>query len=196
MSPRPTTLKGVAERSESLSDFGRNLRDWLHELRRVSSRPQAAAAIADAPARLREKFSQGKVADAWLAAYAEHLAGKVGLPVPNWAFEPWRTSEQPIFDEGEDSRTLRTLALMRAPLAFKRRNIFTPAVDLPLSRRAGCPAKSPKRSGKQTRNANGGFAMLGTKSWPRCASLRVGLYRPKVGIGPGISSLQPASVDL
>ena len=39
---------------------------------------------------------------------------------------------------------LRALALARSPLAFKRRNIFTPAVDLPLRLRAGRPAKSPE----------------------------------------------------
>ena len=79
MSLRPTTLKEIAERSDSLGDFGRHLRDWLHELRRASSRTQAAATITDEPPRLRDKFLQGGVADAWLAAYAEHLAGKIGV---------------------------------------------------------------------------------------------------------------------
>jgi hypothetical protein len=148
MSPRPTTLKDIAERSESLSDFGRHLRDWLHELRRASSRLQAAAAIVDAPARLSEKFADGKVADAWLAAYAEHLAGRIGLPAPNWAFESWRTSAEPIFDDGGESPALRALALTGAPLAFKRRNIFTPSVDLPLSLRAGRPVKSDEEKRK------------------------------------------------
>jgi len=148
MSPRPTTLKDIAERSESLGDFGRHLRDWLHELRRISSRAQAVAAIADEPSRLREKFPQGHVADAWLAAYAEHVAGKVGLPAPEWAFAPWRTAVEPIFDEGGDTPALRALALAHAPLAFKRRNIFTPAVDLPLSLRAGRPIKSAEQKRK------------------------------------------------
>ena len=142
MSPRPTTLKEIAERAASLGDFGRHLRDWLHELRRVSSRTQAAATIADEPARLGKKFPEGPVADAWLAAYAEHLAGKIGVPAPAWAFAPWRTSAEPVFDEGGDHPALRALALAHAPLAFKRRNIFTPSVDLPLSLRAGRPAKS------------------------------------------------------
>lgn len=141
MSPRPTTLKAVADRSESIGDFGRHLRDWLHELRRASSRTQAAAAIADEPPRLRDKFPQGHVADAWLAAYAEHLAGKIGAAAPEWAFAPWRTSDEPIFDEGS-TKGLRTLALVRAPLAFKRRNLFTSSVDLPLALRAGRPTKS------------------------------------------------------
>ena len=142
MNSRPTTLKEVAERSDSLGDFGRHLRDWLHELRRVSSRPQLAAKIADEPPRLREKFAQGHVADAWLGAYAEHLGGKIGSDAPGWAFAPWRVSAEPLFDEGGDTPALRILALARAPLAFKRRNIFTPAVDLPLALRAGRPAKS------------------------------------------------------
>lgn len=150
MSLRPTTLKEVAERSDSLGDFGRHLRDWLHELRRASSRTQAAATIIDEPPRLRDKFPQGQIADAWLAAYAEHLAGKLGTPAPQWAFAPWRTSDDPIFDEGS-TPTLRTLALVRAPLAFKRRNIFTPSVDLPLALRAGRPTKSAEE--KRQNNA-------------------------------------------
>lgn len=142
MNSRPTTLKEIAERSDSLGDFGRHLRDWLHELRRVSSRPQIATMIAGEPPRLRDRFPQGQVADAWLAAYAEHLAGKIGGDAPGWAFAPWRVSAEPLFDEGGDTPGLRILALARAPLAFKRRNIFTPAVDLPLSLRAGRPANS------------------------------------------------------
>jgi hypothetical protein len=141
MSLRPTTLKEIAERSDSIGEFGRHLRDWLHELRRVSSRTHAAATIADEPPRLQDKFPQGQVADAWLAAYAEHLAGKLGTIAPEWAFAPWRISDDPIFDNGS-TPTLRTLALVRAPLAFKRRNIFTPSVDLPLALRAGRPTKS------------------------------------------------------
>ncbi len=141
MSLRPATLKEIAQRSDSIGNFGRHLRDWLHELRRASSRPQAAATIADEPPRLREKFAQGGIADAWLAAYAEHLAGKIGDVAPEWAFTPWRTSDDPIFDEGS-TPALRTLALVRAPLAFKRRNIFTPSVDLPLTLRAGRPPKT------------------------------------------------------
>lgn len=140
--PRPRTLEEVAERSDSLSDFGRNLRDWLHELRRASSRRQAAAAIANEPSRLREKFPEGHVADAWLAAYAEHLAGKIGIRAPEWAFLPWRTAVEPIFDEGGGNQKLRALALANTPFAFKRRNIFTPSVDLPVSLRAGRPTKS------------------------------------------------------
>lgn len=47
MATRPESLKEVAERSDSLREFGLNLRDWLHELRRISSRPQATAAVSE-----------------------------------------------------------------------------------------------------------------------------------------------------
>jgi hypothetical protein len=142
MTTRPQSLQEVAERSESLADFGLNLRDWLHELRRASSRWQAAATIAAEPPRLAGKFPEGRVADAWLAAYAEHLAGKVGLTAPAWAFAPDRIAPEPSFDEDAGSPALRNLALAHAPLAFKRRNIFTPSVDLPLRLRAGRPGKT------------------------------------------------------
>jgi len=143
MTTRPKSLKEVAERSASLSEFGLNLRDWLHELRRASSRTQAVATIAEEPPPLRDKFAEGNVADAWLASYAEHLAGKVQRPAPAWAFTSRRIATDPVFDEGANSPTLRSLALAKSPLAFKRRNIFTPSVDLPLRLRAGRPTKSP-----------------------------------------------------
>jgi hypothetical protein len=148
MITRPKSLKEVAQNSESLNDFGLNLRDWQHELRKASSRAQAAASIAEEPPRLRDKFPEGYVADAWLAAYAEHLSGKIGQPAPVWAFVPWRISAEPIFDEGSDSPGLRALALAHAPLAFKRRNIFTPSVDLPLKLRAGRPVKTAEEKRK------------------------------------------------
>jgi hypothetical protein len=110
---RPTTLREVAERSDSITDFGRHLRDWLHDLRRASSRAQAAATIVDEPPRLRKKFPEGRVADAWLAAYAEHLAGKIGRPAPSWAFAHWRISEDPIFDEGSTRRCERSRSSTR-----------------------------------------------------------------------------------
>lgn len=139
---RPLTLADVAARSESLHDFGLHLRDWLHALRRISSRNRLAVTIAEAPSRLSRLFPEGQVADAWLAAYAEHLAHNARIDPPAWAFVPWRTLQNPDFAIGAESTGLRRLALAQSPLAFKRRNIFTTAVDLPLRLRAGRPAKS------------------------------------------------------
>lgn len=66
-----------------------------------------------------------------------------------WAFASWRTSDDPLCDEGSPP-ALRTPALIRAPLAFKRRNIFPLSVDLPLAFRAGRPLKSAE----EKRNTN------------------------------------------
>lgn len=138
---RPSSLKDVADQSGSLAEFGRNLRDWLHALRAITSRQQAEAALAVEPPMLRKMFLHGHVADVWLAAYAEHLAGKVGIAPPAWAFASWRVSKEPLFDEGA-TPALRVIALRDSPLAFKRRNVFTPSVDLPISLPAGRPTKS------------------------------------------------------
>lgn len=148
MSGRPSTLREVAELSASLREFGLNLRDWLHELRRASSRNQAAVAIAAEPPLLRDRFAEGAVADAWLGAYAEHLARKLDRPAPAWAYAGERVLPDPAFDEGADSAELRALAVARSPAAFRRRNIFTPSVDLPLRLRAGRPTKSPEEKRK------------------------------------------------
>lgn len=151
MIARPKSLKQVAERSGSLTEFGLNLRDWLHELRRASSRAQALDTVIEEPPRLQEKFPQGCIADAWLGAYAEHLARKVDRVAPAWAFAPERIASDPVFDENAKSSALRILALAYSPAAFKRRNIYTPSVDLPLRLRAGRPAKSFEE--KQKNNA-------------------------------------------
>ena len=148
MITRPRSLKEVAQQSASLSEFGLHLRDWLHELRRASSRNQAMAAIAEEPPLLRAKFPEGSIADAWLAAYAEHLAQRIHHVAPAWAFASERIAPDPLFDESSDNPTLRALALAHAPAAFRRRNIFTPSVDLPLRLRAGQPSKSPEEKRK------------------------------------------------
>ncbi|HLP06865.1 MAG TPA: hypothetical protein VK178_01775 [Opitutaceae bacterium] len=149
MTSRPQSLKEVAERSATLAEFGMNLRDWLHELRRASSRQQALGAVAQKPASLRRRFREGAIADAWLAAYAEHLAQKVRRPAPDWALAPSYVSPEPVFDAGAESPMLRALALAQSPAAFKRRNIFTPSVDLPLRLRAGRPGKSLEEKRKK-----------------------------------------------
>jgi hypothetical protein len=58
---RLTTLKKIAEDSATIKEFGRHLCDWLHELRRVVSREQAAATFAEEPPRLAEKFLRGEL---------------------------------------------------------------------------------------------------------------------------------------
>jgi hypothetical protein len=139
---RPISLKEVAAQSGSLADFGGNLRDWLHEVRRLTSRPQLQRAVAEEPALLKNRFERGQTADAWLAAYAEHLSSQIECPPPDWAFKDSRIADEPWFPDAASDPGLRALALARAPLAFKRRNLYTPDVDLPLRLNAGRPRKS------------------------------------------------------
>jgi hypothetical protein len=149
MSIRPQTLQDVAAAGvDSLADFGRTFRDWLHALARFTSRAQVALAIQAGPASLAERFPEGSVADAWLAAYAELLAAKTHLTPPEWAFDPRRVAPAPWF--AEETPALRALALARSPLPFKRRNLYTSSVELPLRLRPGRPVVSAE----QKRRAN------------------------------------------
>lgn len=142
MNGRPTTLRQIAEQSDSLDEFGRHFRDWLHELKRWSSRAKVAAALAEEPKRLGGKFTQGVVADAWLAAYAEFISRRLGRPAPTWSQQRTRVSPEPWFATEDCNPVLRLVALRDSPAPFKNRNLFTPVVDLPLNLRAGRPSKT------------------------------------------------------
>lgn len=140
MNARPQTLQDIATGVDSLADFGPALRDWIHTLRRFSSRGQVGAAIRGKPPRLAERFADGVIADAFLAAYAELLAARIRQTPPQWAFEPSRIAPRPWFAEGVPA--VRPFALLHSPLPFKRRNLFTCSVELPLQLRRGRPWKS------------------------------------------------------
>jgi hypothetical protein len=137
MQPRPQTLAEVAARADTLERFGRELADWLHTVRKLGSRPALARTFAAAPLRLAGRFADGALADATLAAYADWLATRIRAEPPAWCFEPERIAPVPWFaDEGPRSRLL---ALRDTPPAFKRRNLFTSAPDLPVRLRRGRP---------------------------------------------------------
>lgn len=146
MNPRPVSLAQVAAQSDSLEEFGRHFQDWLHTIRTYTSRPQLEAAVREAPARLARKFKEGKLADAWLAASAEHLLARIGRDRPDWT--AGRVLTEPWFAVGGTDTASRVLALRDSPAPFKARNIFTPGVDLPLRLAAGRPAKTAEERRK------------------------------------------------
>jgi hypothetical protein len=78
-----------------------------------------ASAIAGAPHEI------GPIHDAYLAAVAEHLALKYGLPIPPWVEQPQRFLDKPFFAGGLES--LKAILLAESPLAFRRRQIFVSA---------------------------------------------------------------------
>ena len=118
---RPKTLKELAQRSHSLEDFGRNLRDWQHEIsRRVSSREAFRTRLKDRPERLAKKFEEGEVADAYLAAYADWLSIRANIKSPHWAKDPQRRLSTPWYADSNHSQ-LESLA----PESFRIRGVYT-----------------------------------------------------------------------
>lgn len=146
MTDRPRSLHEIAERAEDLDHFGHEFADWLHTLRTLRSRAALAQAIAEEPALIASRFPEGHIADAWLAAYAEYLAQRTGIVKPAWTLSPQRIAREPWFSTAHP--VARARALRDSPPAFKNRNLFTEAVDLPLRLRAGRP---PKRAEEKRR---------------------------------------------
>ncbi len=143
LNQRPHSLAEVAARADDPRTLGLELQDWLHTVRAIRSRVALRRTIEDEPALLRGRFSEGGYADAWLAAYAEHTAKSVGLPVPRWTRQTSRIAPQPWFTVSAPDE--RLLALRDSPPAFKNRNLFTPKVDLPIDLRAGRPRVSAEQ---------------------------------------------------
>lgn len=143
MQARPSSLAEVAARADSLERFGRELADWLHTLRALGSRPALAAAIEEAPELLAGRFPEGALADATLGAYADLLAARIDVAPPAWCLGPERVSTEPWFASAGPRG--RILSLRDTPPAFKRRNLFSAAPDLPVRLRAGRPPVSEEQ---------------------------------------------------
>ncbi len=120
---RPLTARAVARRAGSLREFGLNLRDWLHEVHRMSSRARLRAAVQTRPPRLAGRFEQGEIADAFLAAQVEWLCHRAGIPPPRWTRDPACVLDRPWFSLS--ARSLRTHLLLETPVEFRNRNLFT-----------------------------------------------------------------------
>jgi len=119
---RPRTFSEVAAWSESLREFGMNLRDWQHAIQRegVHSRAELSRRVAQCPPLLSDRFPQGDLADAYLAAYAEWLADRASIPRPTWCADSRRVAREPWF-----SSPARGLLLVASPASFRQRNLFT-----------------------------------------------------------------------
>lgn len=149
MTNRPASLREIAERSEDISQFGREFADWLHTVRTLKSTPRVLASIKEEPPLLHQRFPEGHISDAWLAAYADYISNQLDVSSPKWTQNPERIAREPWFST--DGKHSRLLALRDSPPAFKNRNLFTPKVDLPLRLRAGRPPVSAEQ--KRQKNA-------------------------------------------
>ena len=149
---RPQTLREVAVWSESLSDFGMNLRDWQHAVQRggVHSRTELSRRLADPPPLLANQFPQGDMADAYLAAYAEWLADRAAIPRPEWSHESGRVAHDPWF-----SAPTHALLLVISPASFRQRNLFTKPepVFTPKAGRPRVPLAQKREKARQRQKA-------------------------------------------
>ena len=120
---RPRTARAVARRSRTLEEFGLNLRDWFHELRRLSTRAQLAAAVKVRPPSLAKIMESGQLADAFLAAQVEFLCHRAALKPPRWTRDPRFVLDDPWFSA--PGRRSRAHLLIETPDEFRNRNLFT-----------------------------------------------------------------------
>jgi len=120
---RPLTAAQVSENPTTLNEFGYNLKDWIHELKRISARKELWERVKQKPRRLKSLFEGGEVADAYLAAYVDHLCRLSKIPAPDWVYAPDLVLENPWFSD--DVKTLRLYLMIKTPPAFKEKNIFT-----------------------------------------------------------------------
>lgn len=138
---RPKTMYALAHESTHEEGFGRNLADFEHELVRCSSRREIAETITAKPALLAGRFPSGRIADAWLAAYAEELASRFGLHFPKWIWAPERFLEQPYVHDSHSKR-LKAWHTLKSPVSFSRRNLFVDFQLPPVRLKRGRPRAS------------------------------------------------------
>lgn len=136
----PQTLQQVSAFSNTLEEFGLNLREWIHHLQRddISNRPAISKSLKERPILLKNKFKDGEIADAYLGAYAEWVADRAHIPRPKWVKEKERILETPWFSENTHASLL-----ILSPASFRQRNLFT-IPENPIRLRRGRPSKSEK----------------------------------------------------
>lgn len=136
---RPQTARAVARSARTIEEFGLNLRDWFHELQRISTRAQLAAAVKVRPPSLAKKIPTGRIADAFLAAQVEFLCRRAGLRPPHWSRDSSYVLDEPWFSV--PGRHSRAHLLLETPDEFRNRNVFTTS-EVQVSIRPGRPRVS------------------------------------------------------
>ncbi len=134
---RPLTAAEVAGNCTDAESFGRGLRDWQHELRRISGRKTFRERICETPPLTAERLGDQGQCDAYLAAYVDWLCARHGVDTPAWVDEADRVARKAWYDYPPVWRD----AFVHAPAAFRRRAVFTRPED-PLHFRRGRPKLS------------------------------------------------------
>jgi hypothetical protein len=120
---RPVSLHEVAAETTTYSEFGYNLKDFLHEFALAKERRlPLLPLLEEEPPFLAPRFEEGKICDAFIAGTADHLARLNRIQTPVWAQNPKRALEFPWFSELLPD--VRLLLLRDTPSAFKEKNVF------------------------------------------------------------------------
>jgi hypothetical protein len=120
---RPLSVAEVAESSNTYSDFGYHLKDFLHTVHFTKrSGRDLAPLFADEPCRLEGHFCEGTICDAFLAAMTDYFCRENRVPTPLWAQHESRILAIPWFSATQLG--FRALQLRDTPSAFKEKNIF------------------------------------------------------------------------
>ncbi|MBV8210846.1 MAG: helix-turn-helix transcriptional regulator [Burkholderiaceae bacterium] len=125
---RPRTLREVAVWGRAHGDTDSFLREFLDAFYAASDASLRAAMVAEEP-----PIDKDERTNAYLAAVAEHLALRNGLPIPAWTERRSRFLKMPFFTGGLES--LKATLLKESPPAFRRRMIFVGADPLYRPRR-------------------------------------------------------------
>jgi hypothetical protein len=130
LSQRPGTLADVARRVLAEQQaFDPALREFLDEFYAHPEHRQDA--LREGPALIED------VKDAYLAAVAEHLAGRYGLDLPPWADGHGRPLSRAFFAGGLES--LKAILTVESPAAFRGRLLFVGKDALDRPRRLTVP---------------------------------------------------------
>ena len=116
---RPQSLAEVAALTAQGDNFDRCLANFLDDF---YATPRAEALL-ECPSLLAPQLGKaGQIQDAYLAATAEHLAGRHSLPFPMWTLDETRQLHVPYFATPQAS--VRAVLLLESPAAFRSRNLF------------------------------------------------------------------------
>jgi hypothetical protein len=118
---RPQSIRELVQQSGDARAFWYNVLEFVDELRRLRD----PAMLSDEPQLLAERFAQGDVADAYVAAVAVALARELGTVPPTWTKAASRTLQQPWF--AHPGAALRATLLAESPAPFRERNLFVSA---------------------------------------------------------------------
>ncbi len=119
----PSSLQEVAASADQWDDFGLQLKDFLHAFARARQEGLPLEPMLACPPRsLARKFDRGDICDAFIAATADYLSRKNGIPSPAWALRADLVLDRPWFSESFPAVRMRLLR--DTPSAFKDKNLF------------------------------------------------------------------------